>query len=357
MARQYDAAIPVLDHHCHICFPQPINESLRDYEALFQELSIGEAGLLSCPSSSHNEGGTDVLENLKMLYLKERLSIPCYAYAGFTWHWDEPGRYAEFAEEMLSMGFDGFKALEMHPRVRKQLGKGLNHSSFAGFFETADRHGCLMVCHVGDPRTSWGIQNPSTEMLRLGRVYGDGHCSLDELYEEMEEVIAKYRNMKIILAHFYFMSDNYARVCRLLDENPNVYLDLTPGGEMYVNFTADPGLWREFFLRYPDRIILGSDHYAPGHGRIRYELARNFLEGTEPFEYQGKKIVPFGLPREVLDRIYRGNVRALQGTPPRPVSKDLALRHCLYIKGSCADQLTAQGRENLEVITAYWDGR
>lgn len=354
MTNQYDKTIPVLDHHCHICFAQPIEESVQGYEALFHRLGIHRAGLLSCPDSSHSEGGVDILENLKMLYLKERLSIPCYAYAGFTWHWDEPDRYADFAGQMLDMGFDGFKSLTRHPRNRKELGKGLNHPSFRGFFETADKHSSVMVCHVGDPRTSWHLDNPSEEMIRLGRVYDESNLSLDQLYDEMAEVIATYRNMKFVLAHFYFMSDNYERVCRLLDENPHVYLDLTPGGVMYVHFTKDPELWREFFLKYSDRIILGSDHYALGYGEIRYDLARSFLEGTQPFDYYGDTVSPFCLPREVLDNIYWNNIHALQPPMPRPVDRALAYEHCRYIADCCAHQLTAQGTANLKVMTEFW---
>jgi len=352
--RQYNPAIPVLDNHCHVCFPQPIDESLHAYEVLFRELSIHEASLLSCPASSHNEGGMDILENLKMLYLKERLSIPCFAFAGFTWHWTEPERYEAFAKEMLPMGFDGFKALEMHPRVRRLNSKGLCDPSFADFFRYADEQGSVMVCHVGDPRFNWDLDTASPDAVKLGRVYGEGFLTLDELYAETEAVLSQHRNMRFILAHFYFMSDDHDRLCRLLEDHPHVYLDLTPGGEMYVNFTRDPEKWRAFFTRYASRIILGSDHYAVGSGEVRYDLARNFLEGTEPFAYFGQVIQPLCLPREILDQIYWKNIHRLLGDTPKPVNRRLAYEHCLWIEENCYGQLTQQGRENLAVMTAYW---
>jgi len=357
MSQQYDVRIPVLDNHCHVCFPQPIDESLHCYESIFGALSVHRAGLLSCPSSSHNEGGMDILENLKMLYLKDRLSIPCFAYAGFTWHWPEPAPYADFGQLMLDMGFDGFKTLEQHPRVRRATGKGLNDPSFEAFFKLANSRRSVMVCHVGDPRTNWDLSTATPEAIQLGRVYGDDFLSLDALYAEMESVICQYPDMRFILAHFYFMSDNYDRVCRLLDEHPNVYLDLTPGGEMYVNFTKNPELWRAFFLRYSNRIILGSDSYAVGGGDVRYNLARNFLEGSVPFDYFGSTIMPISLPREALDDIYWNNVHALLGDAPKPVNRQLAYEHCLYIASECADQLTAQGLENLRVMTEFWKNR
>lgn len=352
--RQFDKNRPVFDNHCHICFPQPIDESLRDYEKQFQDYGIREAGLLSCPNTSHCENGLDILENLKTLYLKDRLSIPCFAYAGFTWHWDEAAPYAEFAQEMLDMGFDGFKSLDQHPRNRKDLGKGLADPSFKDFFDLANKNGNVMVCHVGDPRGSWDLSTASESAIRLGRVYADGFLSLDELYEEMESVIHTHRNMKFILAHFYFMSDNHDRLCRFLDENPHVYLDLTPGSEMYVNFSKDPAQWYDFFLRYCDRIILGSDHYALGHGALRYELARNFLEGTEPFDFYDKHILPVHLPEEVLEKIYWKNIHHLIGNTPKPVNREMAYAHCEYVLKHKNEQLTERNKANLETMMAFW---
>lgn len=354
MSVQYDKSIPVFDNHCHICFPQKIDDSLRDYEVLFRRLSINRAGLLSCPCSGHNDVGIDILENLKILYLKDRLSVPCFTYAGFTWHWDDSERYVQFGREMLEIGFDGFKTLEQHPRVRRMIGKSLADSSMEGFFEFANSRRSVMVCHVGDPRNNWDLSSATPEAMRLGRVYAGDYLSLDELYEEMLAVISRCPDMRFILAHFFFMSDNYDRVCRLMDDFPNIYLDLTPGGEMYVNFTKDTELWRDFFSSYSDRIILGSDNYALGYGEARYDLARNFLEGTEPFEYFGETITPIHVPREILNNIYWNNIHRLLGENPKPVNRALAYEHCRYIADNHSDSLTAQGRENLEVMAEFW---
>jgi hypothetical protein len=38
-----------------------------------------------------------------------------------------------------------------------------------------------------------------------------------------------------------------------------VFFDLTPGAEMYFNFSSRLGEVRDFFLRYQDRLIYGTD--------------------------------------------------------------------------------------------------
>ena len=355
MSEQFTRSNKVLDNHCHICFAQNIEESLSDYEKLFSELSISEAGLLSCPDADHCENGFDPTENIKVLYLKSRLSIPVYAYASFTWHFDEPAPYGDFAKEMLKMGFDGFKSLTQHPRSRKNLGKGLSHPSFAGFFKVLDESGSTIVCHVGDPKSSWDISTASKSAIELGRVYGEGFLSLEELYGEMERVYKTYRNVNFILAHFYFMSGDINRVEKLLWDNSNVYLDLTPGGEMYVNFTKDPVKWREFFIKHQDRIILGSDNYAKGYGKGRYALARNFLEGSEPFPYSGGgEIIPISLPNDALKNICSGNVKRLIGNTPKEIDRKAAYEHCLFIKENLFDKLSPIQRENLDIITRHF---
>ncbi len=349
---QYNLQIPVMDNHCHVCFPEPITESLENYRQLFAQLGIRQAGLLSCPASSHNKVGVDVLENMKMLYLKENLGIPCFAYAGFTWHTPDRQANADFGAQMLQMGFDGFKTLEQHPRVRKLYGKSLADPSLEDFFQMANANKNVMVCHVGDPSSSWDRSTASESAIKLGRVYADGFPSLESLRAEMEQVIARYPDMRFILAHFYFMSPEHDRMCRLLEEYPNVYLDLTPGGEMFVNFTKNPALWYDFFLQYSHRILLGSDHYATGAGRVRYELVRNFLEGTNPFTYGKDTISPICVPPEVLDNVYWKNIHRLLGDTPKPVNARMAFEHCCWI-GEHFD-LDPLAQANLETMTQFW---
>ena len=354
---QYDKNMRVLDNHCHLCFPQPIEETLGAYEALFLQLGIREASLLSCPVCSHNENGYDVTENLKVLYLKDKLNIPIYAYAGFVEHWDDPEKYRAFGCEMLDMGFDGFKSLEGHPKNRRNLGKGLNHPSFSGFFSLLNERKIPMICHVGDPHPNWSLDSAYDGVKELGRVYGPEYPSLEQLYAEMEAVMDSYPNIPFVLAHFYFVSDDYDKACDLMERYPNLCFDLTPGGEMYMNFSKDPTRWREFFLRYRKRIILGSDNYALGFGKYRYELARNFLEGKELLEHRGQPVIPIALPEDVLQDIYWNNAKALAGEEPKPVAPEKALAHCHYVQQYLDSKLSEQGRENLRVIAEHFKKR
>ena len=347
MCNQYNKDLYILDNHCHIFFPESIETVLQEYKKVIERCNIKEAGFLSCPAASHHESGMAIMENLEVLYIKDRLGIPVYAYASYIEHYDDPQRYSEFANEMLEMGFDGFKSMEQHPKDRRDLGKGLSHPSFASFFDVLDKRCIPMVCHVGEPRHNWDLNTADAVALQLGRVYGKDCLTLDELYMEMEEVVAKYKNIPFVMAHFYFISDNYDRACKLVD--------LTPGGEMFVNFSKHPQLWRDFFIKYRKRILMGSDHYAQGSGMHRFDLARNFLEGTEPLEYGGDPIYPIHLPEDVLEDIYCNNAKRLLGNEPKSINRQKVYQHCLYIQNNFMDKLTEIGKENLRIITAYFE--
>ncbi len=63
----------------------------------------------------------------------------------------------------------------------------------------------------------------------------------------------------MIFAHFFFLSAQLPRLAELFERFPNMHVDLTPGIEMYHNFSRNPQATRDFFLRYQERILFGTD--------------------------------------------------------------------------------------------------
>ena len=348
--------IPVFDNHCHVCFPNPIDVILQGFENYIRELNLSALSILSGPRSSHSDVEVDILENLKVLYLKERLSIPVYAYAGFVDHTDDSEEYVQFAKSALEMGFDGFKTMEQHPTIHKKIGKGLCHPSFDPFFDYIGEAGVPIVCHVGDPRFNWNLATASESAKMLGRVYGDGFLSLDALYDEMSEVFQKHPDVKFILAHFYFKSDDYDGLVALMEQYPNICLDLAPGTEMFLGFSKDIEKWKGFFLRYSQRIILGSDLYGAGYGLNRHRLVRCFLETEEPFvsNDRGDVVIPLHLQDSLLADIYSNNAKKLLGSEPKPVDRKKAYAACQKIATQRWEELSEMGKMNLETLLKFW---
>lgn len=346
----------ILDNHCHVAFPEPIEDTVKGFEKVIQELQISEIGLLSIPRTSHTGVELDILENLKMLYIKERLPIPVYAYAGFIYHSDDSNAYVQFAKDMLDMGVDGFKTLEQHPKNRKEIGKGLNDASFDDFFDYIGKKKIPMVCHVGDPRCNWNLNTATESAKMMGRVYDSSFPSLDELYGEMDELFRKHPDVPIVLAHFYFKSDDYDGLVKLMETYPNIYLDFTPGAEMFIGFSKNIEIWREFFLRYSKRLIFGSDLYGAGYGVARHQLVRQFLETSESFDLmqRGDIVTPVNLPEEVLADIYSGNAKRLLGESPKTVNREKVYGYCVDIAENHLEELNDIAKENLQTFLKFW---
>ena len=112
---------------------------------------------------------------------------------------------------------------------------------------------------------------------------------------------------------------------RLLDTHPNYYMDFS---SRVSELGRQPRRTREFFIRYQDRILFGSDGgYALDSGAWPiekfYRRHFEFLEtANEYFDYpladitrQGEwKVSGLDLPDSVLRKVYRDNARRLLPT-------------------------------------------
>jgi len=151
--------------------------------------------------------------------------------------------------------------------------------------------------------------------------------------------------LRLIFAHFYFLSADLPRAGDFLDAHPTVCFDLTPGLEMINNFSRNPDAAHDFFVKYQDRLIYGTDiaseDLAPGdqHGMnvslAKAWVVRSLLERDDAFAppeeigfwlFAGTgSFHGLDLPREVLDRIYYQNFERIYGPTPAPLSWDAAI--------------------------------
>ena len=145
----------------------------------------------------------------------------------------------------------------------------------------------------------------------------------------MDTILARNPNLKLTLAHFYFLSLDLPRAGRFLDAHPSVCFDLAPHMSMYTDFSRSPAETRAFFLRYQDRIVFGTDIDTRALARgaqafMRYIpwLIRSLLECDGPFTTPaGLVFHGLGLPLDVLEKIYRGNFERLYGPHPGALNK------------------------------------
>ena len=235
-----------------------------------------------------------------------------------------------YLEPLLDSGMDGVKLLEGKPYMRKVHPiPAFDAECWEPFWDYMEQNAVPITFHVNDPETFWS-NVPDPWLVKQGWQYDASYINNEEQYAEIERVLNRHPKLKLILAHFYFMSGQLTRLSALLDAYKNIAVDLTPGIEMYENFSGQPDKAAAFFARYHDRICYGTDiggrciltnegyPFNERENLRRPQIVRAFLEDAfeTRIESDGEYLVnrkpfvlkPLGLTEERLTEIYSRNI-------------------------------------------------
>lgn len=258
--------------------------------------------------------------------------------------------YEVQAEKLLSLGADGIKFIDMCPDIYKMNKCGINHPKYDKLFELLENRGVPVLIHSADPEEYWIAPKD----------YSDGtYPSKEQIYQETLARIEKHPNLKVVLAHFFFLSNFPERAAEVLDAHPNVFFDLTPGWEMYVGFSKDIEGWKKFFIKYSDRILFGTDCNATKNfnGEI-FDLVYSALTHDHSVFnmpcYGGHEIRGLDLPEEVLEKICYKNYIAFAGEKIAPVDKKGFYECCKIVlnelKENPYDEMYEYGKQFIKML-------
>lgn len=174
---------------------------------------------------------------------------------------DDLGLYqANYCQKFIDMGADGIKLLEGKPQMRKRYPiPDFDCIVWEPFFKWAEDNQIPILWHVNDPEEFWDRNNAPDFAISQGWLYDDTYVNNEDQYRQVFNVLDRHPNLKIDFAHFLFMSKQLDRLSSILDKYPNIRIDLTPGIEMYENFSNNFTRAKTFFDTYHKRIIYGSD--------------------------------------------------------------------------------------------------
>lgn len=231
------------------------------------------------------------------------------------------------AQSLLDAGFDGIKLLETKPGCRKSLGIALSDARYDAFWQYLCEVRAPLLWHVADPETFWDDRAPGFA-VEHGWVYTDGTFPTKEaLYGEVLAVLDRNPGLRATFAHFFFLSDFEEEARALLEKYPDVWLDITPGIEMYENFAKTPDKWHDFFTQYQNRIVFGTDNTDRAEEAERVATVdhiRQFLSTKDAFTFWQSAVTGIGLAPEAVQAIMRDNFLRRMGPSPKPV-EDAAL--------------------------------
>ncbi len=347
------ADLPLLDCHIHFAHPDYMPGLLR----VLDQHGVSKFNLVCTPHRARLSLVPDAL------YLKSHAPDRAYVFGGLDISPlfiapDSCGAlFAQDAERLMAMGCDGIKMIEGKPDMRRMLPiPDFDSPAYAPYWAAVEERQIPLIFHVNDPEEFWDPRRVPDWARKQGWYYGDGTFINNEAqYAQVVRVLERHPGLKVVFAHFFFMSAQLPRLAALFDRFPHMHVDLTPGIEMYQNFANDPRGAREFFVAFQDRILFGTDIGAkallatpelgiePNESALRIGLVRQFLEHDGEFRLNvengflfNRFSGPFrglGLPASILEKIYFRNFENLAGRRPSALDPQKIVAECERLKG------------------------
>jgi hypothetical protein len=179
-------------------------------------------------------------------------------------------------------------------RVRGDVSSWVRDASIVPHVEArlrTYRYAAIGEYHVFGADADLPVVRRMVELAKQYKLYLHSHSDADAI----ERQFRQDPNARILWAHAGF--DAPERVREMLRKYPNLWCDLAFRSDHARNGKVDPG-WREAFLEFPDRFMVGTDTYTAERWSFVGEHANWSREWLAD------------LPRDVAERIaYRNGER------------------------------------------------
>lgn len=226
----------------------------------------------------------------------------------------------ETLQDHVSKGARGLKILkELGLHYHDAGGRliSIDDERLAPIFDEAAKLCVPVLTHQSDPVAFFDPvtpENPHYDSLKKYPSWSFADPKFprkSELIKRRDNLVKRHRNTVFILPHVANYAENIDYVSRLLDENPNVYIDFSARMD---ELGRNPEKSRNFFIKHQDRILFGTDMpVSLEMYRSYFRFLETFDENFIPPDYDGTfgryrwKISGIGLPTEVLKKIYHQN--------------------------------------------------
>ncbi|MDH7603012.1 MAG: amidohydrolase family protein [Armatimonadota bacterium] len=332
------AKFPAIDAHNHLFGQIPAEEMVRIMDEVGVRVFLNLSGNVTVP---FDEQGY-VLKRVDFDWFVENYIKPYPTrFAAFTMsdfaQWDDfilikdehfTDRAIQHFEEDVEKGALGLK-------ITKELGLKFTDSTgrvipvdderLFPIWGRAGELGKPVLIHVSDPVAFFlPIDETNEHYTTLqefpGWSFYGSFYSKWELLEQRNRVIAAHPKTTFILPHVANNPEDLDSVGELLDRFPNVYIDFSARID---ELGRQPYTARDFFIKYQDRILFGTDMpISPDVYRAYYRFLETRDEYFEYPDYIGRwgysrwRIYGLHLPDEVLRKVYYENAqRVIPGLP------------------------------------------
>ena len=325
--------LPVTDCHTHVNY----TDEIFHVEALETRYRIDKINVLAITSYDEKYKANNPMCLLFKMLFPGRVSAFASLYYPLTGAPHDGMDFLGQVKRYMNMGFDGMKMMEGKPDTRKRIGIPLDSPVYDLYYEYLEANGIPLLYHVNDPAIFWDKEHvPAFVIERKWAYLNDSFQTKEGIYTEVEGILKKFPKLKVIFAHFYFMDEEgIERASDFLDRWPEVSFDLAPGMH-FPNFEKNLNAWRDFFVKYQDRIIFGTDNDYGAARQLIYTI-RTVLETDNEIEYWDTLLHGMKLDRDALDKIYRANFQRYTGITPKAVNAGLVREDCARMERMAQD--------------------
>jgi len=224
-------------------------------------------------------------------------------------------------DDSVRRGARGLKILkELGLGVRDKSGKliPVDDPRLDPVWDECGRLGIPVFIHVADPEAFFHPIDASNERYEEliehpdWSFYGPQFPTLPELMAQRDRMFAKHPHTTFAALHFGSWPENIDFVDQTLEKFPNVMIET---GAREGELGRQPRRVRSLFLKYPDRIMFGTDEGASEemyHNYFRWLETEDEYFPYAQYPAQGRwMIYGLGLPDDVLEKVYHKNAERL----------------------------------------------
>ena len=194
----------------------------------------------------------------------------------------------------------------------------------------AMRNQLVVLGHQGEPKNCW---LPLAEMtVNNDREYFKSHpqyhmylhpesVSYEQQMAARDTMVARHPNMRFVGVHLASLEWSVDELARFLDRFPWANVDISARIEQLQHQSGlDREKVRQFFIKYQDRIMYGSDLAQSAEQTDRQFASETHLTWRKDWRYfntnlrfkvvgMKQPVQGLALPKEVVDKIYRVNAQ------------------------------------------------
>jgi len=318
------AKFPFIDIHSHHWNPTP-----EEVDRLVKEMDTINLQVMVNLSGGTGDRLKRTVEVMKGRYPRRFVVFGNMDYSDIN----TPGfgeRVAARLEQDVKNGAQGLKifkdfGMELHYKGGERV--HVDDPVFSPVFEKCADLGIPVLIHVAEPSAffdPWDKYNERWLELKQFPQRArppSKYPPFETLMTERNHLFAMHPRTKFIAAHLAFHGNDLARLGKLFDEHPNVYVDIAA---VLAELGRQPYSAHDFLTKYQDRVLMGKDIYEVNE----YKWYFRCLETRDEYiEYYRKRhafwrIYGFQLDDETLKKIYYKNaLRLVPGIDPSAFQK------------------------------------